>query len=64
MNYSGTKGGSGTVKADGNGDYIITLPIGWSGTITPSKGDYHFNPPNLSFPNVYSDQTDQNFEAY
>jgi hypothetical protein len=63
MNYSGTKGGSGTVTADGNGDYVITVPSGWSGTITPSKGSYTFKPPSLSFPNVNCDVSGQNFKA-
>jgi hypothetical protein len=63
MNYSGTKGGSGVAKADGNGNYVITVPSGWSGTITPSKGTYTFDPPSLSFPNVNCNVVGQDFEA-
>ncbi|HEY5981921.1 MAG TPA: NBR1-Ig-like domain-containing protein [Anaerolineales bacterium] len=57
VNYSGTKGGTGSVKTDGSGAYSFIVPSGWSGTITPSKGIWHFDPANLSFPNLYSDQT-------
>jgi hypothetical protein len=63
MNYTGTKGGNGTVKSDDSGNYVITVPSGWSGTITPSKGTYSFDPPSLSFPNVNCSVSGQNFEA-
>jgi hypothetical protein len=63
VNYSGTKGGSGVATADGNGNYVITVPSGWSGTITPSKGTYTFDPPSLWFPNVNCSVSGQDFEA-
>ena len=31
--------------ADGTGAYSITVPDGWSGTVTPSLHGYSFNPP-------------------
>jgi hypothetical protein len=64
VNYSGTKGGSGVAIADGNGNYVITVPSGWSGSITPTKGSYVFDPPSLSFPNVNCNVSGQDFEVH
>lgn len=60
VNYSGTT--SGSVPADGDGLYSITVDYGWSGTITPSLLGYVFDPPSKDFTNVTSPQT-QNFTA-
>jgi hypothetical protein len=52
-----------TVTADSTGNYIIPLPIGWTGTITPSKTGYVFSPASASFNNLTAAQTIQNFIA-
>jgi len=44
-----------------NGYYIKFVPYGWSGTVTPSKQGYTFNPTYRSYSNVTSKQTNQNY---
>ena len=46
-----------------NGSYTITVPFGWSGTITPSKTGYTFNPSQKSYVTVISNQSNQNYSA-
>jgi len=49
------------VTADGSGNYSITVPSGWSGTITPRKIGYAFTPASRLYGNVQSNQTSQNY---
>lgn len=56
-------GGAKAVTADGNGNYSITIPFGWSGTVTPSKSGYAFSPASLSFSDLQGDQAAQNFSV-
>src|SRR5262249_43010617 len=56
----------GTLKnviADSTGAYSISVPLHWSGTITPSKAGYIFSPTSASFTNVTATQIIQNFTA-
>ena len=53
-----------TVTADGNGNYAITVPHGWSGMITPSKTGYLFAPAIRSYTNVTGDTAGQNYNLY
>jgi hypothetical protein len=46
----------GVTTTDANGYYQLTVDSGWSGTITPAKTGYKFNPASQSFTNVISDQ--------
>ncbi len=58
LTYSGTT--SGTVTADDSGAYSISVPSGWTGSITPSKGKtgkWVFSPASQSFSNVTSNQS-------
>ncbi|MGE5435760.1 MAG: beta strand repeat-containing protein [Syntrophothermus sp.] len=50
-----------SVVADTIGNYSIIVPTGWSGSITPSKTGYSFNPTNRAYANVTSDFTNQNY---
>ena len=52
-----------TVIADGNGDYSFTVPLGWSGTVTPYKSGYTFTLVSKTYSHVLSDQTSQNYTA-
>ena len=58
-----------TVTYSGSGSsstYSFTVPDGWSGTITPSKGNagkWTFSPESITFTNVSSDKTNQDFTA-
>ncbi len=58
MTYSGTT--SGTSVSDASGNYSISVPSGWTGTLIPSKGNpghWLFTPASKTFTNVTSDQT-------
>jgi len=54
-------GGSDTT--DSNGFYELSVPFDWSGTVTPTKAGYTFEPNNRSYANVTEDQTDQDYTA-
>jgi len=53
-----TLSGAPCSSTDENGYYTCTVPQGWSGTITPSKNLYTFDPPSRSYSNVTSDYND------
>ncbi|HEG43842.1 MAG TPA: carboxypeptidase regulatory-like domain-containing protein, partial [Phycisphaerales bacterium] len=44
--------------------YSITVPYGWSGTVTVSLDGYHFPDSPKTYNNVTTDQTNQNFTPY
>jgi hypothetical protein len=58
-----TDGSAKTVVADAGGNYSITVSYDWSGTVTPSKTNYNFEPVNKTYSNVLGDQTTQNYTA-
>ena len=60
---TGEKNGATTTTTDNQGYYSISIPYGWSGTITPAKVGYEFTPISETYSNVISDLTDQNFDA-
>ena len=53
--------GGGEWESDENGYYIAALPSGWSGTLTPQKALYTFDPPNRTYTNTLSDRNSQDF---
>ena len=50
-----------TTLADSSGHYSISVPLGWSGTITPTKKGYTFSPQNKTYSNIQSNQAGQNY---
>jgi hypothetical protein len=52
-------GGSASTATDGT--YSTTVASGWSGTITPSKTQWTFAPVSITYSNVTSNQTGQNY---
>lgn len=52
-------GGSGTT--DSAGRYSLIVPYGWSGRVTPARGDYMFSPAYRDFTNVTEDRADRNY---
>jgi len=48
---------------DENGYYNDTVKFGWSGTVTPAKAGYTFEPANRAYPKVTSDQSNQDYTA-
>ncbi len=54
-------GGLGTVLTNDLGQYTHTVPYGWSGTVTPSRFLYTFTPKSLTYADVTSNQTGQDY---
>ncbi|MCB9250738.1 MAG: hypothetical protein H6613_20465 [Ignavibacteriales bacterium] len=61
VTLSWTDGTAKTATSDINGNYIITVPYSWSGSITPSKVGYTFAPVVRTFSNVISSKLNQDF---
>jgi multiple sugar transport system substrate-binding protein len=55
--------GGSPVTASSGGVYTITVPYGWSGTVTPSKTGYTFSPTSRAYTSVHANQTGQNYTA-
>ncbi|MHC4620678.1 MAG: DUF7901 domain-containing protein, partial [Planctomycetota bacterium] len=53
----------GTPLTDANGEYSVQVDSGWSGTVTPAKGVYIFEPNSIVYANVTSDYTNQDYTA-
>jgi hypothetical protein len=58
LSYTG-----GATTSDASGNYKITIPYGWSGSVVPSKSGDSFSPSSRSYPSVFADQTGQNYTA-
>jgi len=54
--------GRAVVSGQG-GTYSATVDYGWSGTITPTKNGYDFEPSNQTYSNILGDQVNQNYTA-
>ena len=70
LTVSGNAGAAGvqmvgldSVVSDTTGAYTATVEYGWSGSITPQKEGYTFDPPNQNYSSVTADQLNQNFKA-
>lgn len=48
---------------DASGFYTLTVDYGWSGTITPGKLNWKFEPNLIGYNNVLADSSDQNYVA-
>jgi type II secretory pathway component GspD/PulD (secretin) len=48
---------------DENGKYSATVNYGWTGTVTPTKEGYTFQPPNKKYDPVTTNQTNQDYSA-
>jgi uncharacterized repeat protein (TIGR01451 family) len=53
----------GSTASDGTGFYSFIVLSGWSGTVTPTKTGYTFNPTNRPYTNVMAPQTNQDYIA-
>ena len=53
--------GEGSTTTDSSGYYIQKVKEGWSGTATPSKVGYNFDPASRSYSKVKRDQKDQDY---
>ncbi len=57
------KGLPGNPVTDDKGNYSVTIEYGWSGTVTPAKEGYNFEPSSKKYEPVTADQTAQNYTA-
>ena len=55
--------GGGQAMTDAAGFYEVWVSYAWSGTVTPEKLHYTFNPVGLSYTSVLVDQAGQNYTA-
>ena len=53
----------GNPVTDGSGAYTAQVGGGWSGTVTPLKSGYTFNPSQRTYNNVRSNQSAQDYTA-
>ena len=53
--------GPQTVLADGSGNYSLTVPYDWTGTVTPQEDGYTFSPDRREYASVESDQINQDY---
>jgi hypothetical protein len=51
------------IITDDNGAYSGTVDSGWTGTITPEKTGFSFDPPSITYDPVTSDLSEQNYTA-
>ena len=63
VTLSYTDGTLKTVTSRADGSYSFKVPVGWSGTVTPSRPCYTFSPANRTYDNVTTNQTGQNYTA-
>jgi len=55
--------GAGTTLVDADGSYRLSVPYGWTGSITPGHGEFTFDPANRSYVNLKADAVGQSFVA-
>jgi hypothetical protein len=71
LTISGTAGTSNVILAglpgdpqgDATGAFTAKVPYGWSGTVTPTKLGWSFEPPSYDYASVIQDQVKVNFKA-
>jgi len=61
VTLSYTDGTAKTATSAADGSYSLSVSYNWSGTITPSKACYVFNPLSISYGSVTTNQTAQNY---
>ena len=53
--------GGGSATTDSSGYYTATVSYGWSGSATPSLSGYTFTPTSLTYVNVTTNKSEQNY---
>jgi uncharacterized repeat protein (TIGR02543 family) len=56
-------GFDGDPMTDASGVYDVTVPAGWSGTVTPTLTGHTFSPVSMSYEDVTEDQLGQDYTA-
>lgn len=49
LTFAPNSGAAQTVTSDAQGNYSLTLPFGWAGTVTPSLSGHTFRPSSISY---------------
>jgi probable HAF family extracellular repeat protein len=57
-------GGGSSAMSGGDGYYVVEVPTGWSGSLTPVYEDYWFSPASRAFVNVSGSLNGVDFEAH
>ena len=52
-----------TVTSNSSGNYVVTVPKNWSGTVTPTKTGYTFTPASKIYTSLPASVTGQNYVA-
>jgi hypothetical protein len=55
--------GGGSDVTDANGFYEVWVDYNWSGTVTPSKNNYSFDPNWIAYTDVLEDWINQDYDA-
>jgi len=55
--------GGGSDVTDANGFYEVWVDYNWSGTVTPTKNNYSFDPNWTAYTDVLDDWVDQDYDA-
>jgi hypothetical protein len=55
--------GGGSDTTDANGFYEVWVDYNWSGTVTPTKKNYTFDPNMMTYMGVLNDEVDQDYIA-
>ena len=63
ITLSYTDGTLKTVTSQGNGDYSLSVPKGWTGTVTPSHDCFSFTPASKGYNSLSGNQTGQDYSA-
>ncbi|MBN1804755.1 MAG: hypothetical protein JW837_05855 [Sedimentisphaerales bacterium] len=58
-----TMNGLPNTVTDQNGNYSAVVKYGWNGTVTPTLAGFTFEPAQIPYTKVTSDQLNQNYEA-
>jgi len=53
----------GEILSNASGHYSMNVPLGWSGTVTPSKDELTFEPANRNYSNLSWYKSEQDFQA-
>ena len=56
-------GAQSFVQSNGSGNYSLTVPMGWNGSVTPNLPGRSFSPASKSYGNVQANQTGQNYTS-
>lgn len=53
----------GDPMTDVDGSYVVTVPYGWSGEVTPVRSGYTFSPSSKTYTNVVKDRQNEDYVA-